>query len=126
LTSAPVTFGYRIADRQRWLPTCESDILVATQRVIAVHDVPATSRRHALRRIAARTRPTASCDEGACSRQRNATRPSKTIINTKENDVAKGLRKSNKEIRKPKKPEPAKPNALAVPAAFLPVKPGKG
>jgi hypothetical protein len=39
--------------------------------------------------------------------------------------MAKGQRKSNKEIRKPKKPEPPKPNSLAVPVGLLPVKQAK-
>jgi hypothetical protein len=42
---------------------------------------------------------------------------------SRRNDVAKGQRKSNKEVRKPKKPEPPKLNASNPSAKGTPVKP---
>jgi hypothetical protein len=41
---------------------------------------------------------------------------------SRRNDVAKGQRKSNKEVRKPKKPEPPKLNASNPSAKGTPVK----
>jgi hypothetical protein len=45
---------------------------------------------------------------------------------SRRNDVAKGQRKSNKEVRKPKKPEPPKLNASNPTAKGTPVKPPAG
>lgn len=42
---------------------------------------------------------------------------------SRRNDVAKGQRKSNKEVRKPKKPQPPKLNASNLSAKGTPVKP---